>query len=49
MIMLNKFMNLALDVAKKTKKDIPIACLIVKDNEIIATSTNKREEEYIIN
>lgn len=45
MIMLNKFMNLALDEARKVEKDIPIACLIVKDNEIIAISTNKREEE----
>ena len=45
MIMLNKFMNLALNEAKKVEKDIPIAALIVKDGEIISLATNKREEE----
>jgi len=44
MIMLNKFMSLALNEAKKVKKDIPIAALIVKNDEIIALTTNKREE-----
>ena len=42
--MLNKFMSLALNEAKKVKKDIPIAAIIVKNNEIIALATNKREE-----
>ena len=37
-------MNYALNEAKKVKKDVPIACLIVKNNEIIALATNKREE-----
>lgn len=44
MIMLNKFMRLALDEAKKVEKDIPISALIVKNNEIISIATNKREE-----
>ena len=43
--MLNKYMSIALDIAKKTQKDIPIAALIVKNNEIIASATNKREEQ----
>ena len=43
--MLNKYMSIALDIAKKTQKDVPIAALIVKNNEIIASATNKREEE----
>ena len=38
-------MSIALKEAKKAKKDIPIAALIVKDNEIISLQTNKREEE----
>lgn len=42
--MLNKFMNLALQEAKKVQKDIPIAALIVKNGQIISSSTNKREE-----
>jgi len=42
--MLNKFMGLALNEAKTIKKDIPIAALIVKNNEVIALATNKREE-----
>lgn len=42
--MLNKFMNIALNEAKKVKQDIPVAALIVKDNQIISIQTNKREE-----
>ncbi len=42
--MLNKYMTIALNEAKKVKKDIPIAALIVKNNEIIALETNKREK-----
>ena len=42
--MLNNFMKLALDEASKVEKDIPIAALIVKNDEIVAISTNKREE-----
>lgn len=42
--MLNKFMRLALAEAHKVKKDIPIVALIVKNDEILALATNKREE-----
>ena len=44
MTMLNKFMELAINEALKIKKDIPICAIIVKNNEIISISTNKREE-----
>ena len=37
-------MQIALQQAKKVQKDIPIAALIVKNGEIIASATNKREE-----
>lgn len=43
--MLNKFMSEAISEALKVEKDIPIAALIVKNNEIIASATNKREEK----
>ncbi len=42
--MLNKFMSIAIKEASKVGKDIPIAALIVKNNEIISLQTNKREE-----
>ena len=42
--MLNKFMSIAIIEASKVEKDIPIAALIVKNNEIISLQTNKREE-----
>ena len=44
MIMLNKFMNIAINEAFKVKKDIPIAALIVKNDKIISIATNKREK-----
>ena len=44
MIMLNKMMRKAITLAKKTEKDIPICALVVKDNKIIASATNKREK-----
>lgn len=37
-------MQIAINEAKKIKKDIPIVALIVKNNEIISIQTNKREE-----
>lgn len=43
--MLNKYMLLALNEAKKNKKDIPVAAIIVKDNEIIAIASNEREKD----
>ncbi|MCQ2739278.1 MAG: nucleoside deaminase [bacterium] len=36
-------MNLALEEAKKCKKDVPIGCIIEKDGEIIAYAHNMRE------
>lgn len=44
MIMLNKYMEIALNEAKKCSLDVPICALIVKNNEIISIQTNKREE-----
>ena len=37
-------MSIAIAEASKVEKDIPIAALIVKNNEIISLQTNKREE-----
>ena len=45
MIMLNKFMQIAINKAKEVQKDIPVCALIVKDDNIISCATNKREEE----
>lgn len=39
----NKFMDIALDLARNASMDIPIAALIVKDSEIIYSSTNLKE------
>lgn len=44
MIMLNKYMKKAIELAKETKIDIPISALIIKNNEIIASATNAREK-----
>ena len=38
-----KFMNLALDIAKKSGKDLPIGAVIVKNGEIISTAHNLKE------
>ncbi len=40
-----KFMNLALEIAKKSDIDLPIAAVIVKNDEIIATAHNLKEKE----
>ena len=42
--MLNKYMKIALSEAKKSKIDVPICALIVKNNEIISIKTNAREK-----
>ena len=42
--MLNEFMSIAINEAKKVTKDVPISAVIIKNNEIIAIETNKREE-----
>jgi len=44
MIMLNNHMQEALRIAKTTKTDIPIGAVIIKNGTVIASSTNKREE-----
>lgn len=44
MIMLNKFMNLALKKAKECNIDVPICAIIEKNGEIISIQTNKREQ-----
>lgn len=40
----NEFMALALEIAKKSDKDIPVGCVIEKDGEIIASSHNLKEK-----
>ena len=44
--MYNKYMNIALSEAKKAleKGEIPVGAIIVKDNIVIATAHNTREE-----
>ncbi len=43
----NKFFNKAVDLAKKAYKEneIPVGCVIVKDNKIIAYGYNKKESK----
>lgn len=43
---LNKmqFMRVALDLAKDAGRDIPVGCVIVKDDSVIAKAVNRREE-----
>ena len=38
------YMKLAIDLAKKSGKDIPVAAIIVKDGKIIAKAVNEREK-----
>lgn len=40
-----KFMNLALEIAKKSDIDLPIGVVIVKNGEIVATAHNLKEKE----
>lgn len=42
------YINIALNEAKKSVLDIPICALIVKDDEIIAISKNKREHDNLV-
>lgn len=46
--MIEKFMQLAIENAKKIKKDIPICAIIVKDNEIISLKLNNKENDNLI-
>jgi tRNA(adenine34) deaminase len=43
-------MSLALNEAKKAykKNEVPVGCVIVKDNKVIAASHNKKEKKNII-
>ncbi|MDR2827977.1 MAG: nucleoside deaminase [Acholeplasmatales bacterium] len=44
------YMSLALNEAKKAykKNEVPVGCVIVKDNKVIAASHNKKEKKNII-
>ena len=37
------FMKQCINIAKESGKDIPVGCLIVKDEQIISSAYNKRE------
>ncbi len=39
-----KFMQQALNIAKKSGKDVPVGAVIVKGDEIIASACNEREK-----
>ena len=39
----NKFMLEAIDLAKQSGEDVPIACVLVKNNEIISKAHNQKE------
>lgn len=45
----NFYMNLAIEQAKKAYKkgDVPVGCIIVKDNKIISKSYNQKENKNI--
>ena len=38
-----KFMQLAIDIAQKSKNDLPIGAIIVKDGQVIAKAHNEKE------
>lgn len=42
---MNEYMKIAIEEAKKTKKDIPVGAVIVKGSEIVARFHNKKEED----
>ena len=43
--MLNKFFDITIAKAKNINLDIPVAAIIVKDNEIISLEVNEKEKE----
>lgn len=45
MTMLNKFFDITIAKAKNINLDIPVAAIIVKDNEIISLEVNEKEKE----
>jgi len=42
---MNEYMKIAIEEAKKTKKDIPVGAVIVKGSDIVARFHNKKEED----
>lgn len=46
--MLNNYFDILINKLKEEKADIPIAAMIVKDNEIISIKTNEREKSNLI-
>ena len=46
--MLNNYFDILINKIKEEKADIPIAAMIVKDNEIISIKTNEREKSNLI-
>ena len=48
MTMLNNYFDILINKIKEEKADIPIAAMIVKDNEIISIKTNEREKSNLI-
>ena len=46
--MLNNYFDILINKLKEEKADIPIAAMIVKDNEIISIKTNEREKLNLI-
>ena len=46
--MLNKYFDILIDEIKKETSDIPIGAMIVKNNEIISLTRNKRERNNSI-
>ena len=41
---MKNFMQIALETAKKSGKDLPVGAIIVKNNEIIACAHNEQEK-----
>ncbi len=46
--MLNNYFDILINKLKEKKADIPIAAMIVKDDEIISIKTNEREKSNLI-
>ena len=42
---INKYMQIAIEQAQKTKIDIPVGAVIVKDGEIISFANNTKEKD----
>ena len=42
---MNKYMELAIKEAQKTRDDIPVGAVIVKDGKIVASAFNTKEED----